>query len=90
MSVLILALLALAAASGAAVVFQRDMLALTIVLGLHGSILAVLLLTLRAADVALAQVAVGAVAVPLMFLAAIVSARRRERGEHVPPAERAP
>ncbi len=90
MSALILVLLALAAASGTAVVFQRDMLALTILLGLHGSILAVLLLTLRAPDVALAQIAVGAVAVPLMFLAAIVCARRRERPERKPPAERGP
>jgi energy-converting hydrogenase B subunit D len=45
-----------------------------------------LLLTLRAPDVALAQIAVGTVALPLMFLAAIATARRR-RPEGDPDSE---
>jgi energy-converting hydrogenase B subunit D len=70
-------LLLLTAASGTAVVLLRNPLRQTIMLGLHGSALALLLLTLRAPDVALAQIAVGTVALPLMFLAAIATVRRR-------------
>jgi energy-converting hydrogenase B subunit D len=71
------ALLLLTAASGTAVVLLREPLRQIIMLGMHGSALALLLLALRAPDVALAQIAVGTVALPLMFLAAIANARRR-------------
>jgi len=72
-------LLILTAASGTAAVFTHEPLKHTIALGFHGMMLALLLLALRAPDVALAQLAVGAVAVPLMFLAAIANARNWRR-----------
>jgi energy-converting hydrogenase B subunit D len=74
-------LMILTAASGTAAVFTSDPLKHTIALGFHGMMLALLLLALRAPDVALAQFAVGAVAVPLMFLAAIANARNWRRRE---------
>lgn len=74
-------LMILTAASGTAAVFTQEPLRHTIALGFHGMMLALLLLALRAPDVALAQFVVGAVAVPLMFLAAIANVlnwRRRD------------
>jgi energy-converting hydrogenase B subunit D len=82
-------LMILTAASGTVAVFTHEPLKHTIALGFHGMMLALLLLAMRAPDVALAQFAVGAVAVPLMFLAAIANARnwrRREVEESEPGA----
>jgi energy-converting hydrogenase B subunit D len=74
-------LMILTAASGTAAVLTHEPLKHTIALGFHGMMLALLLLALRAPDVALAQFVVGAVAVPLMFLAAIANARNWRRRE---------
>ncbi len=82
MIVLQASLIVLTVASGVVVVFLREPLRQALMLGVHGLALALLLLLLRAPDVALAQIAVGTVAIPVMFLAAIANARRRhERDE---------
>jgi uncharacterized MnhB-related membrane protein len=57
----------------------RDLARQAIVNGLYGLLLAVLFLVFQAPDVALSQLAVGAVAVPIVLLAAIRRARRRAR-----------
>jgi energy-converting hydrogenase B subunit D len=77
MMMLLGAILILTAGAGAAVVLVRDPLHQTLWLGLHGLVLTLLLLVLRAPDVALAQIVVGGAAIPLMFLAAIANARMR-------------
>lgn len=75
--ILLAGLLVLVAGSGIAVCVMRASVAQVLVLGVHGLCLALLFLALRAPDVALAQIAVGSVIVPLMFLAAIANLRRR-------------
>lgn len=83
MSLVMSALFVLVAATGIAVATMRVSLAQVLMLGVHGLSLALLFLVLRAPDVALAQIAVGTVIVPLMFLAAIANVRKRgvrERG----------
>jgi energy-converting hydrogenase B subunit D len=60
-------------------VLVRDLARQAIVNGLYGLSLAVLFLVFQAPDVALSQLAVGAVAVPIVLLAAIRRARRRAR-----------
>ncbi|HVL54955.1 MAG TPA: hydrogenase subunit MbhD domain-containing protein [Burkholderiaceae bacterium] len=78
MTPLLVALLLLAAAAaGTAVVLVREPLHQALLLGLHSFSLVLLLLALRAPDVALAYLVVGVVAEPLMFLVAIANARRR-------------
>ena len=75
--ILVAGLLVLVAGSGIAVCVMRASVAQVLVLGVHGLCLALLFLVLRAPDVALAQIAVGSVIVPLMFLAAIANLRKR-------------
>lgn len=70
-------LLLLVVGSGTAAVAFRRPLRQAIMLGFHGTCLALLLLSLRAPDVALAQLAVGSMAVPLMLLTAVANAHRR-------------
>ena len=71
--------LLLVAAGATAVVLVRDLPRQAIVNGLYGLSLAVLFLVFQAPDVALSQLVVGAVAVPIVLLAAIRRARRRAR-----------
>ena len=71
--------LVLVAAGATSVVLVRDLARQAIVNGLYGLSLAVLFLVFQAPDVALSQLAVGAVAVPIVLLAAIRRARRRAR-----------
>jgi energy-converting hydrogenase B subunit D len=68
-------LLVLVAAAGLAVVLTRDPLRQALVVGLHGMLLAVLFLTLQAPDVALSIIGVGAVALPLMIVLALLKTR---------------
>jgi uncharacterized MnhB-related membrane protein len=56
------------AASGTAVVFTRDPLRQAFVAGFFGLALAFLYLSLQSGDVALSQIVVGAIAVPLIVL----------------------
>lgn len=75
--ILLAGLLVLVAGSGIAVCAMRASVAQVLMLGVHGLCLALLFLALRAPDVALAQIAVGSVIVPLMFLAAIANLHKR-------------
>jgi energy-converting hydrogenase B subunit D len=81
------ALLLLVAVSGFAVVRTRDVTAQIISLGFYGVLLALVFFFFRAPDVALSQITVGAVALPLMVMLAISrmkfrsdNADQREKG----------
>jgi energy-converting hydrogenase B subunit D len=64
-------ILALVAVGGAAVVFTREPRQQAIVASMYGLLLTVLFFALQAPDVALSELAVGMVAVPLMILLAL-------------------
>ncbi|HEX3512194.1 MAG TPA: DUF4040 domain-containing protein [Solirubrobacteraceae bacterium] len=68
MSELQAGLLALVALGGLAVVLTRDPLRQAIVVGVYGLLLALLFFVLGAPDVALSQIVVSTVALPLMIL----------------------
>ena len=65
------ALLLLIGAMGLAVVLTRDVTAQIIALGFYGLLTALMFFFFQAPDVALSQVTVGAVALPLMVMLAI-------------------
>jgi uncharacterized MnhB-related membrane protein len=71
--------LALVALAGTAVALVRVPLHQVIVLGFFGLVLAILFVVLQAPEVALSQLAVGAVLVPLLYLGAIARTMRRTR-----------
>lgn len=62
---------------GTAVVLTRDPLKQAIVLGFYGLVLGIMFMVFQAPDVALSQIVVGAVALPLMVMLALVKIRRR-------------
>ncbi len=70
--------LVLVAASGTAVVLVRDPLRQAVVVSFYGSLLAGLFFAFQAPDVALSQIVIGSVGVPLMLLMAIAKVRKRE------------
>lgn len=78
------------AAAGTAVVLTRDPLNQAFVAGFFGLSLASLYMLLQAGDVALSQLVVGAVALPLIVLLSLAKARsqprdgaaRADHGEH--------
>jgi energy-converting hydrogenase B subunit D len=61
-------LLVLVAAAGIVVVLVRDPARQAVVAGLFGSLLGLLFFALRAPDVALSEIVVGTVAVPVVIL----------------------
>jgi uncharacterized MnhB-related membrane protein len=67
--------LAWVAVSGAAVVLTRDPLRQAFVAGFFGLGLAFLYLSLQAGDVALSQIVVGAIALPLIVLLSLAKVR---------------
>ena len=69
--VLILVLVA-----GTAVVLTRKVAEQTVGLSFYGLILALMFFVFQAPDVALSQIAIGAVALPLMILLALAKIRR--------------
>jgi energy-converting hydrogenase B subunit D len=69
--------LAMIAAGGLAVVLTRDPLRQAIVTSFYGILLALMFFLFQAPDVALSQIAIGAVALPLMILLALAKMRRR-------------
>jgi energy-converting hydrogenase B subunit D len=91
-AVLLLLVLAMALVSGTAVALTRDPRSQAIVLSAYGLVLGLLLLVLHAPDVAMSQLAIGSVAVPLLIVLAITTcdrearARRDEHG-HEPESE---
>jgi uncharacterized MnhB-related membrane protein len=67
--------LALVALGGTAVVVTRDPLRQAMVAGVFGILLAVLFFLFQAPDVALSQITVGSVVLPLMILLALARIR---------------
>ena len=78
--------LVLVAAAGAAVVFTRQPAHQMVGVSFFGLTLALMLLLFKAADVALSQIVIGAVALPLMVMLALGKIRRqsieRDEKEH--------
>ena len=89
MPLLQLAVLLLVVVSGTVLVLTRDVSSQPIVLSLFGIILAMMFLVFQAADVALSQIVVGAVGLPLMVLLALAKLRRDSK-EHHAGAKREP
>jgi uncharacterized MnhB-related membrane protein len=73
---LILAMVALGALG---VVLTRDPLAQTVVVSFYGLLLALMFFIFQAPDVALSQLTIGVVALPLAMLLALAKIRRDER-----------
>jgi energy-converting hydrogenase B subunit D len=80
-------ILLLVAGSGLAIVRTRDVTSQVLALGFYGLITALMFFYFQAPDVALSQITVGAVALPLMVMLAISRMRFRtavtkQQGEH--------
>lgn len=71
--------LALVVAGGTIVALNREIAGQPITVSLFGLILAVMFMAFQAPDVALSQIVVGAVGLPLMILLAIAKLRRDEQ-----------
>lgn len=80
MSVLLAALLLLAAASGTGVALSREPRRQVLAIAVNGFVLAALFLALQAPDVAYAEIAVGAAITPLLFLVTLASMRVKHAG----------
>ena len=74
------ALMLLVAVSGLLVVQTRDVTAQVVALGFYGLLIGLVFFFFQAPDVALSQVTVGAIALPLMVMLAI--SRMRFRSAH--------
>lgn len=72
-------LLLLIAITGAAVVLTRNVTNQVLALGFYGLLLALMFFIFQAPDVALSQITVGAVALPLMVMLAIARMKFRDR-----------
>ena len=72
------AILVFVAAAGTAIVLTRDPKCQVIGLSFYGFLLALLFFLYQAPDVALSQITIGAVALPLMFMLAMARMRRDE------------
>jgi uncharacterized MnhB-related membrane protein len=79
MTALQVTILVLVAAGGTCVVAVRDPLRQAMVVSLFGILLAILFFVLQAPDVALSEIVVGAVALPLMILLSLAKIRGGER-----------
>ena len=75
MIVLEVSVFLLVAAAGTSVVLTRDPLNQAIVASFYGLVLGIMFFVYQAPDVALSQIAVGAVALPLMILLALAKVR---------------
>jgi energy-converting hydrogenase B subunit D len=78
MDILQVTVLVLVAAGATVVVRTRDRTRLVLVLSGYGLLLAILFFTFQAPDVALSELTVGAVALPLILLLAIAKVRKPE------------
>jgi uncharacterized MnhB-related membrane protein len=76
---LVVAALALVVIMATAVVLTRDPVRQAIVLSAYGVTLGILFMVLQAPDVALSQIAVGTVVVPLVVILAIHTIRKQGR-----------
>ena len=75
MSVLLAVLLLLTAAAGTGIVLSRDPRRQVLAIAANGLVLSLLFMALQAPDVAFSELAVGTVALPVLFLVAIASVR---------------
>ncbi|HWF48419.1 MAG TPA: hydrogenase subunit MbhD domain-containing protein [Bryobacteraceae bacterium] len=76
-SILENAILLFVAAAGTSVVFTRDPTSQAIVVSFYGLLLGIMFLVFRAPDVALSQIAIGALALPLMILLALARVKKQ-------------
>ncbi|HTW95721.1 MAG TPA: DUF4040 domain-containing protein [Tepidisphaeraceae bacterium] len=74
-----LMLLLLVAVTGTAVVFARNPLTQPVGISFFGMVLAAMFMAFQAPDVALSQIVVGTVGLPLMILLALAKMRRDKR-----------
>lgn len=81
MSVVQAVALVLVAVGGTAVVLTREPLRQTLITGVFGLALAILFFLFQAPDVALSQIVVGAIALPLLVLLALAKLRQRSRAD---------
>ncbi|MFY9886691.1 MAG: hydrogenase subunit MbhD domain-containing protein [Streptosporangiaceae bacterium] len=79
MDALQVVVLVLVAAAATAVVLIRVPVRQTIALSAYGLLLAVMFLAFQAPDVTLSELAVGAVALPLLVLLTLAKVRKREK-----------
>ena len=79
MTVLQIAALAAVAIGGTAVVIASDPLKQTLVLGVYGMALTMLFLIFQAPDVALSEIVISNVGLPVMILLALRKVREHER-----------
>jgi len=78
MQVLQVVALVLVAAGATVVVRTRERVRLVIALSVYGMLLAILFFVFQAPDVTLSELAVGAIALPLILLLAIAKVRKPE------------
>ena len=78
MDVLQVTVLVLVAAGATLVVRTRDRVRLVLVLSVYGMLLSILFFAFQAPDVTLSELAVGAIALPLILLLTIVKVRKPE------------
>lgn len=71
------AILCFIAAGGTAVVFTRDPTSQALVVSFYGLLLGLMFFLFQAPDVALSQIVVGAVALPLMIMLAISRVKKQ-------------
>jgi len=71
--------LVLVAIAGTAVALTRDPTRQVLVTGFFGLLLTILFLVFQAPDVALSQIVVGGIALPLMVLLTLAKLRQRDR-----------
>jgi energy-converting hydrogenase B subunit D len=76
MTVIQVGVLLLIAAGATAVVLTRDPLHQAMVVSFYGLLLGIFFLVLQAPDVGLSEIVVGAVALPLMIVLALVKIRQ--------------
>ncbi len=86
MNVLQASALILVALGGTAVVLCRDPLRQAIVAGVFGLLLAILFFVFQAPDVALSEIVIGTVGVPVMIL--LTLAKLREHRDDTPEIDR--
>jgi energy-converting hydrogenase B subunit D len=75
--------LAMVAVGGLAVVLTRDPLHQAIVVSFYGILLGIMFFLFQAPDVALSQITVGALALPLMILLALAKIRRKQANDRI-------
>ncbi len=72
-------ILIIVALAGTGVVMTRDPLNQSIAVSFYGVVLALMFFIFQAPDVALSQITVGTVALPLMILLALTKIRKQKR-----------